>query len=251
VNSDNYSYLLIDEKLNIAAAVDPAQPEKVLFAAKEQGVQITTVLTTHHHWDHADGNPGMIQEIPNLRVYGGSSKVKAITDIVKSGDIIKLGHSLIHVHSVPCHTLDHLFYEVEDTEDSHQPHSLFTGDTLFISGCGRFFEGTADQMYHALYEVAAKLPHNTLVYCGHEYTVKNLQFAKTIEPKNENVLAKLEWAENQRSQNRSTVPSTIAEELTYNPFMRCNLRSVAEAVGMIDSDTIKVLQEVRNRKDKF
>jgi len=130
--------------------------------------------------------------------------------------------------------------------------ALFTGDTLFISGCGRFFEGTAKQMYHALIEVVASMPPDTQVFCGHEYTVKNLQFALTVDPNNKAVKDKLEWAIKQRSQNFSTVPSTVGEELTYNPFMRVGQKEIAESLGLkSDASPIDVMAELRNRKDKF
>jgi len=141
-----------------------------------------------------------------------------------------------------------MLYLANHEKDTNSKKALFTGDTIFIAGCGRFFEGDAVQMLNNMDRVTA-LPKDTEIYCGHEYTVKNLQFAKTIEPQNTAILNKLEWAINQRTKNLSTVPSTIEQELATNPFMRVRELTVQSAVG--DSDAVKVMTELRNRKDKF
>jgi len=252
VLKDNFSYIIIDEESKTAVVVDPAEAEKVSKAVKEAGIsKLEAVLTTHHHGDHAGGNKEMTQLYNGIKIYGGDDRVEAITDKVSGGHSIKIGSIEITVHFTPCHTAGHVLYEARDTKDPKAPHALFTGDTLFIAGCGRFFEGTAEQMYHALLEVVASLPGETQVYCGHEYTVKNLQFAKTLEPDNKAVLEKLEWAEKQRANNIPTVPSTVSEELTFNPFMRVKEKTVAKAVGLADASPIEVMKEVRARKDKF
>lgn len=255
VLDDNFSYLLIDENSKTAAAIDPAQPKKVLEAANREGVTITHLLTTHHHSDHAGGNKGMVKEIENLPVYGGDDRIDALTQKVNDGDSIKIGDINVKVHFTPCHTSGHVLYEASDAKDSSKPHALFTGDTLFIGGCGRFFEGTPIQMYHALIEVISSLSKDTQIFCGHEYTVKNLEFALTIEPNNKNVQDKLNWAKNQRKNNENTVPSTVGEELTYNPFMRVKEPTVAEGLGIKDSnvcvDPVEVMKQLRKKKDSF
>jgi len=251
VLSDNYSYLVIDEKTKIALAIDPAGPAEMLAAMKKEDVTLDAVLTTHHHGDHAGGNSQLAKAISGLKIYGGDKRVESVTDIAKDGDRFQIGNLEVKVYFTPCHTSGHVLYEIWDADVSKDSHALFTGDTLFVSGCGRFFEGTAQQMYHALSEVVANFPHGTLVYCGHEYTVKNLEFAMTIEPKNPAVNNKLDWARKQRAQNLSTIPSTVGEELTYNPFMRVHEPAVAEAVGLAGAAPIQVLAELRKRKDKF
>jgi hydroxyacylglutathione hydrolase len=127
---------------------------------------------------------------------------------------------------------------------------VFTGDTLFVAGCGRFFEGTPEQMYRALVEILSALPPETRVYCGHEYTVNNLKFAATVEPSNQAISDKLAWAQAQRSADKPTIPSTIAEELTFNPFMRVREPTVqqhANAVG----NAIATMAAIRAKKDVF
>jgi len=247
---DNYSYLVFDESAHEphAFVVDPAEPEKVIEAAKREKVQITTVLTTHHHWDHAGGNEKISELISGLTILGGDDRIPALTNKVKEGDTFNVGTLKIKVLFTPCHTAGHVLYLVDSGK---APLALFTGDTLFIGGCGRFFEGTAEQMHHALNEVIAKLPPNTEVYCGHEYTKKNLEFALHIEPNNEDVKKKLQWATHQSESNLSTVPSNVGEELLYNPFMRVEQPNVASAVGKAGEGAVAVMAALREAKNKF
>jgi len=243
VLSDNYSYLLIDEENKVAGAVDPAEPEKVLAAARNEGVNVTSVLTTHHHWDHAGGNEQISQLLPSLEIYGGDDRIGALTKKVGEASQFKVGNIEVKVFFTPCHTSGHVLYYVPSIP------AVFTGDTLFIAGCGRFFEGTPQQMYHALIEVAANLPKDTKVYCGHEYTVKNLEFAAVVEPENQKVKEKLEWARQQRAKSLPTIPSTIAEELEYNPFMRVNEPSLQKSLKV--TDPIQAMSNLREKKNNF
>ncbi|XP_010558112.1 PREDICTED: hydroxyacylglutathione hydrolase cytoplasmic [Tarenaya hassleriana] len=246
---DNYSYLIIDESSGDAAAVDPVEPDKVIGAAEQHGAQIKLVLTTHHHWDHAGGNEKIKQLVPGIKVYGGSlDKVKGCTDTVDNGDNLALGVNLniLALHT-PCHTKGHISYYVTDKEGGNP--AVFTGDTLFIAGCGRFFEGTAEQMHQSLCVTLASLPKPTQIYCGHEYTVKNLEFALTVEPDNEKIHQKLSWARRQVQAGLPTIPSTIEEELETNPFMRVDNPEIQEKVGC--QTAIEVLREIRKMKDHW
>jgi len=251
VLSDNYSYLVIDENSAVSFAVDPAGPKQMLEAASKENVKISCILTTHHHGDHAGGNKELSKALGGVKVYGGDDRVEAVTNIVGEGDQIEVGFLKVKVLSTPCHTSGHVLYQVSDSNEETKPIALFTGDTLFIGGCGRFFEGTAEQMHHALCEVIASLPLDTEIYCGHEYTVKNLQFALTVDPHNQAVKDKLEWAKKQRESNLSTIPSTVAEELSYNPFMRVAQPEISETIGMSGASPIEVMAQVRKLKDKF
>jgi len=250
VLEDNYSYLVIDDTHDHrhAFVVDPAQPAKVIEAAKRENAQITTVLTTHHHWDHAGGNKEISELISGLKILGGDERIPALTSQVYEGDTFNVGSIKIKVLFTPCHTSGHVLYLVDSGKP---PLALFTGDTLFIGGCGRFFEGTAEQMHHALNEVIAQLPASTEVYCGHEYTKKNLEFAHKMEPNNEDVKKKLLWATQQREKDVSTVPSTVGEEKLYNPFMRVDQVSVAEAVGKKGDGPVAVMAALRAAKNEF
>lgn len=189
----------------------------------------------------------MIQKISDLIVVGGDNRIDGINKLVKDGDSFNVGSICVHVYFTPCHTKGHVLYFVKD----NSPPVLFTGDTLFIGGCGRFFEGTAEQMDYALNKVIKSLPLDTEIYCGHEYTVANLKFAKSIEPNNESVLKKLEWAQEQREKGLSTIPSTLKEELEYNPFMRVNEPDVKQRVGLANGSDIDVMGKLRELKNAF
>lgn len=244
---DNYMYLLVDAATSEAAIVDPVQPDDVLAAVKEEGVKLTTVLTTHHHWDHAGGNEELVKKVPGLTVFGGDDRIGALTREVKHEEEFKLGQLSVKALSTPCHTSGHICYYVHSSD--LKTKLVFTGDTLFVANCGKFFEGTAEQMYNALCKVLSSLPEDTEVFCGHEYTVKSLSFALAVEPHNKNTQDKLEWAEQQRKEQRPTVPSTIGQELSYNPFMRVGVPSVQAFTGT--SDPIATMASLRNAKDNF
>ncbi|PVD31105.1 hypothetical protein C0Q70_10383 [Pomacea canaliculata] len=244
---DNYMYLIIDEQTQECAAVDPVDPEKILRAIKEEGVVLKSVLTTHHHWDHAGGNEKLIGLAGKVPVYGGDDRIGALTKKVSEGDRFKIGSLDVECLFTPCHTSGHICYLVKDSSGT-QP-AVFTGDTLFVAGCGKFFEGTGKQMYMALVHKLAALNKDTKVYCGHEYTVNNLKFAAYVEPKNEAVKSKLAWAQNQRSKHEPTVPSTIGEELEYNPFMRIGEQDVQKHTGK--SNPEEVMDYLREEKNNF
>ncbi|CAH1789670.1 unnamed protein product [Owenia fusiformis] len=244
---DNYMYLLIDEDTQECAVVDPVEPDKVLAAVKEEGVNLTTVLTTHHHWDHAGGNENLVKKVSGLTVHGGDDRIGAMNSKVQHGQEFQLGALNIKCLSTPCHTAGHICYFV--TGSPNESPAVFTGDTLFVGGCGRFFEGTPEQMYNALIEVLSKLPGNTNVYCGHEYTVNNLKYAIHVEPKNAAIKEKLSWAEGQRKNKLPTIPSTITEELQFNPFMRVGEGDVKTHTSK--QTPIDVMGFLRKEKDSF
>lgn len=197
--------------------MDPVDPDRVLSTVSDQAVQLKSVLTTHHHWDHAGGNEKLVSKFTAnhgpLKVYGGDDRIGALTDKVKQDDIIQLGTLKIHCLFTPCHTTGHICYFVESPNGER---AVFTGDTLFLGGCGRFFEGTATEMHSALIGKLSKLPNDTNVYCGHEYTLQNLAFGRHVEPNNEDITRKIEWAQKQRKDNLPTVCDTkCLSELTF------------------------------------
>ncbi|CAH0482831.1 unnamed protein product [Peronospora belbahrii] len=248
VLSDNYAYLLIDSTTHVAAAIDPVDAQKVYTRAKELQVTISLILTTHSHWDHAGGNRALVdliqaRENRDIPVIGGPGEaVEAQTQSVVDGDVVTLGNLNVRVYFTPCHTRDHVLYRCQD--------ALFTGDTLFVAGCGRFFSGTPAEMHYALNEVVAKLPEETKIYCGHEYTASNLRFAAHVEPHNEVVQKKLAWANEKLKSGEATVPSTVKEELATNPFMRVTECAVQQFANG-EKDPVEVMRIVRAAKDKF
>lgn len=245
--SDNYMYLVIDEATKQAGIVDPVDPDRVLTALKDEDVKLTSILTTHHHWDHAGGNENMVKKVSGLKVYGGDDRIGALNNKVSHDDEFKIGNLNVRCLFTPCHTSGHICYYI--TGPSGEEPSVFTGDTLFIAGCGRFFEGNPEQMHEALVKILGNLPDHTKVYCGHEYTVNNLKFAFQVEPSNAAIKEKMKWAESKRAENEPTVPSTIAEEKQYNPFMRVGQSSVQQHAGTDDS--IATMAFIRKEKDNF
>lgn len=245
---DNYMYLIIDESTKEAAVVDPVEPRKVLKAVSDEGVNLKSVFTTHHHWDHAGGNAELVQLKRDLEVYAGDANAAALTKAVSHSDELNIGSLRVTCLLTPCHTKGHVCYFVED-QSGGGPPAVFTGDTLFSAGCGKFFEGNADQMYTALVKILGSLPGETRVYCGHEYTANNLLYAAHVEPENVAVRERLTWAKEKKAAREPTVPSTIAEEKTFNPFMRVHEASVQKHTGA--QDPVKVMENLRNEKNNF
>ncbi|XP_022084961.1 hydroxyacylglutathione hydrolase, mitochondrial-like isoform X2 [Acanthaster planci] len=244
---DNYMYLVIDEKTKEAAIVDPVDPEKVVSAVKEEGVKLKTVLTTHHHWDHAGGNKDLVKLVSGLTVCGGDDRIGALNKKVKHDDKLTIGSLNVRCMFTPCHTTGHICYYVTGPDGSDP--TVFTGDTLFIAACGKFFEGTADQMYRALIEELGSLPPETKVYCGHEYTVSSLRYALTVEPRNVDLQHKMEWAKAQRAKQVPTVPSSIGDEKKFNPFMRVREPTIQKYTGT--SDPVDTMAKLREDKNTF
>lgn len=209
---DNYAYVVTaSDETGPCFVVDPVSPSSVLQQIPPTST-CTTALVTHHHLDHAGGNTELKSLLPQVQIVGGDQRIQAVERLLKPDEELKIGKLMVKAIATPCHTTGHMSYLVwEDPEEK----VIFTGDTLFIAGCGRFFEGTADQMVAAMEKYKALGP-NVKVYCGHEYTRDNLQFALSVDPENEKLREKLQWAK----KTACTLPSTIDDELETNPFMR-------------------------------
>lgn len=250
--SDNYMYLLVDPATKQAAIVDPVDPDSVVAAVANEGVTLTHLLTTHHHWDHAGGNAEMIKKVPGLTVIGGDDRIDGITRKVGHGDSLWLGDLAIKCLATPCHTTGHIcYYVTQEGDTAISDKAVFTGDTLFLGGCGRMFEGTAPEMHTALNTVLGSLPGDTKVYCGHEYSLQNLAFGAHVEPGNQAIQDKIRWSKEQRGNSPAlpTVPSTIQEEKNINPFMRVSSASVQAHTGT--SDPVETMAALRGEKDSF
>ena len=227
--SDNYAYLLIDGETGEGAVVDCAEADPVLAEVRRHAMRLAAVLATHHHFDHVGGNADLLAAVPDLRVYGSADdapRIPGITHRVRDGDTVEVGRVRGRVILIPAHTSGHVAYYFPDEG------VVFTGDTLFAGGCGRLFEGDAAQMMVSLAKLAA-LPDDTRVYCGHEYTEKNLRRA-----------------------NRPTVPSTIREEKATNPFLRTGSPELAASVrarrpDVPAGDPVALFAAVRQLKDRF
>jgi len=243
---DNYAYLVHLEGRRETVIIDPSEAKPVAQTISDLDLELVAILNTHHHWDHIGGNEALLAQHPDLAVYAHRSdheknRVPGQTHDVDEGVAFNAAGLTFDVLHIPGHTMGAVAYIVDD--------AVFTGDTLFVAGCGRLFEGTAAMMNDSLNGKLAKLPPDTRVFCGHEYTVNNLKFALTVEPDNSAIRNKLRWAEERRAANQATVPSTIAEELTFNPFMRVSQAAVADKYDC--SDPVDVMAAVRSAKDSF
>jgi len=241
--ADNYAYLLIDPRSREAAVVDCAEAAAVLTEAERSGARLTAVLATHHHFDHVGGNADLLGALPGLRVYGSADdapRIPGITHRVRDGDPVQMGSIRGQAIMIPAHTSGHVAYHFPSVR------AVFTGDTLFAAGCGRLFEGDAAQMMASLAKLAA-LPDDTRVYCGHEYTEKNLR--RTLA-------AKLAAVRALRREGKFTVPSTIGEEKATNPFLRIDSPELAASVrarvpDLPPGDRVALFAAVRALKDRF
>ncbi len=220
--SDNYIWLLTGPTSKAAAVVDPGEAAPVLAALDENRMTLAAVLLTHHHGDHVGGVDELLRR-HRTPVYGPAREnISNVSHPVAGGDLVRLPELGIELRviDVPGHTAGHIAYL--------GPGFALVGDTLFAGGCGRVFEGTLEEMHSSL-EILAALPPATRVYCAHEYTVDNLCFARMVEPGNDALAVRLDAARALRANGRPTVPSTIAEELATNPFLRCSEPMVAAA----------------------
>jgi len=243
---DNYIWIL--RRGGSAAAVDPGDAEPVLEYLGAQKLTLTAILNTHHHADHVGGNAGLLRHF-DVPVYGPhDERIGNVSHRVGESDRFRLAAQGLDfsVLEIPGHTRTHIAFCA--------PGIVFSGDTLFACGCGRLFEGTPQQMSASLAKLAA-LTDATRVYCGHEYTVANVRFAKEVEPANQE-LAKWEREANElRATGVPTLPSTIGREKGANPFMRCDQPSVAAAAsrfaGKPLADAASVLGAIREWKNQF
>jgi hydroxyacylglutathione hydrolase len=218
--SDNYIWLVHDPASGETAAVDPGDAAPALAEAERRGWTISQVWNTHWHPDHTGGNIAAKQAATErgggCTVSGPGVRPIAGVDVtLAEGDEIRIGAFVGTVWAIPGHTLDHLALVFE------RERVAFVGDTLFAMGCGRLFEGTAEQM-HASLQRLASLPEGTALYCGHEYTLANAKFAQAAEPNNPAIAARLDAVAKQRSEGKITLPTTVAEERATNPFVRAS-----------------------------
>lgn len=243
---DNYGVLVHDPETNATASIDAPEAMAVDKALREMGWYLTDILVTHHHSDHVQG----IEALKNkykCRVVGPrkeAKKIPAIDVVVRGDDFVQVGGMNGRVIDTPGHTAGHIAYYFRSEK------TVFVGDTLFSIGCGRVLEGTMAQMWESLLKLR-NLPIETQVYCGHEYTLANVHFAQTIEPGNSLLRSRSEEVTRLYDAKRPTLPTTIGAEKAANPFMRADLPSIADAVGLSGRAPAEVFAELRRRKDKF
>jgi len=221
VLSDNYVWLVHEPASKETTVIDPAVAPPILAEAEQSGWTITQIWNTHWHPDHTGGNAD-IKQATGCTITGPAAEAERIPTLdrhVSEGDSVKLGDVIADVIDVPAHTAGHIAFHIADER------AAFVGDTLFAMGCGRLFEGTPAQMYANMRKLEA-LPDDTMIYCAHEYTQANGEFALTVEPDNDALIARMAQVKALRAKDEPTVPTNIAAEKATNPFMRA--ASIAE-----------------------
>jgi hydroxyacylglutathione hydrolase len=245
-SSDNYAYLVIDDKSKDAVIIDPANPDEVAPVLKKHisagSINLKAIVNTHHHGDHAGGNKKMLShpEFSGRPIIGGKD-CEGVTSTPANGEGFKIGNISVKALYTPCHTQDSICWFMEDGDEK----VVFTGDTLFHGGCGRFFEGTPEQMNTALNKTLASLPDDTKVFPGHEYTKSNVKFAASVL-QSPAILKLQEFAEkNKETQGKFT----IGDEKKHNVFMMMDNAEIQKATGK--TDPIGVMGRLREMKNSF
>ncbi|KAH8790271.1 hydroxyacylglutathione hydrolase [Hyaloscypha finlandica] len=243
---DNYAYLVVDDKSKDAVIIDPANPDEVAPVLKDEikagKINLTAIINTHHHGDHAGGNNKMLSypEFKGRPIIGGKD-CQSVTKTPKNGETFKIGDINVKALYTPCHTQDSICFFMEDSTGK----AVFTGDTLFHGGCGRFFEGTAEEMHTALNKTLAAVPDDTKVYPGHEYTKTNVKFGISVL-QSEPVKKLQAFAEkNKETQGKFT----IGDEKQHNVFMRVEDPEIQKATGK--TDPVEVMAKLREMKNNF
>jgi len=241
---DNYCVLIRDASSGVVATIDAPSADEIKAALAKKGWKLTHILTTHYHWDHTDGNLALKEET-NCTIVGPkleAAKVPGIDKQVGEGDSFTFGSFEVKVFETPGHTSGHIVYWIPEAKVA------FVGDTLFSMGCGRVFEGTMAEMWSSV-EKVAKLPPETMIYCGHEYTAANASFALGIEPGNKALQARAKEVQALRAQGKPTVPMKLELELATNPFIRADSPEIRKNLGLETAENWEVFAEVRERKN--
>ncbi len=243
---DNYAFLICNLETMQAAIVDVPDAEPINDELKTRGLTLTTVLLTHHHWDHVDGLDNLTGR-SDLIVIGAKAdehRLPPLSHALNEGETIDILGIKTRVIDVSGHTLGHIAFHMPKLD------AAFTADSLMALGCGRLFEGTPAQMYGSLQKLDA-LPDETMIYSGHEYTSTNARFALTIEPNNTALISRREATKLARAAGSPTVPSSLKRERATNPFLRAHIPQIAEHLGMAGAAPVDVFTEIRKRRDKF
>ena len=243
---DNYAYIINDNTHKIIGVVDPSEASPVINFLKKKNLKLNYILNTHNHYDHIGGNIEL-KKLYNAKVVGFAGdkhRIPGIDIVLEDNSHWTFGSSSVKILHIPGHTLGHIcfFFEKEKI--------VFTGDTLFSLGCGRIFEGDHKQMLTSLNKIK-KLPRNTKIYCGHEYTYKNAEFCIKYDNDNVDLKKKFEQIKKLRSADLPTLPTTLEEELKSNIFLRCDQNNLKIKLNMENQEDLEVFRKVRNLKDSF
>ena len=244
--SDNYCFLVHEAESGTTAVIDTPEVDAIEKALDQTGWQLTHILNTHHHFDHAGGNLEL-KSRHGCTIVGAAvdrERIPGIDVEVDDGEHFDLGNARANVIDVPGHTSGHIAYHFAESGVA------FVGETVFALGCGRLFEGTPQQMWTSLQRLMA-LPDETVIYCAHEYTQANAAFALSVDPDNADLVARAAEIDRLRSAGTPTVPTTLALEKATNPFMRPMSPTLRNTLGMVDGSDVEVFAETRRRKYHF
>ena len=244
--SDNYSYLIHDQDTNTVAIIDPSDFDQCDQIIKKKYNKLDYILNTHHHLDHVGGNQ-KLKEKYKSKILGSEidkDRIPGIDINLKEKQNFKIGKTSFEVIFIPGHTKGHIAFYLKDEK------IVFTGDTLFSLGCGKVFEGTNEQMFRSLNKLK-NLPIDTKIYCGHEYTIKNLKFCLEYDQNNEFLKKKSNWINLKINSNYPTVPISIGEEKKTNIFLRCNEPSIKNALNLNNAPEQEIFSKLRALKDNF
>ena len=244
--SDNYAYIVIDNNSKTIGVVDPSEASPIISFLNKKNLKLNYILNTHHHFDHIGGNIELKKKY-NAKVVGfegDKHRIPGIDIALKNNEKWIFGSSKIKILHIPGHTLGHICFFFE------RQKIAFTGDTLFSLGCGRIFEGNHKQMLSSLNKIK-KLPKETKIYCGHEYTYKNAEFCIKYDNNNTNLKKKFETVKKLRMKNLPTVPTTLEDEINSNIFLRCDQNDLKVKLNMENQEDFEVFKKMRDLKDGF
>ena len=241
---DNYSYILESKNSAYVSIIDPAESKAHIKYLKDNNLSLENIFLTHHHNDHVAGVSDLLEKYSNIKVYSPNKSIKSTTDVIKNNMEIKTKLNSFNVIETPGHTLDHII--LHDKENN----ILFCGDTLFRLGCGKVFEGNLDQMYDSL-QIIKNLPDETMIFCGHEYTLNNIKFLKSIFGNSEHLLKVCKNVNDEMLNNGRSIPFNLGQEKKFNPFLNqgCFLaKDLKTRLNLSDKDLFIFL---RQKKDIF
>ena len=244
--NDNYSYLICDDETNNIIIVDPSEFSPCDKIISQKYKKLDYILNTHHHYDHVGGNEELKNKY-NAKVFGFSDdkdRIPSIDKLLKDNQEFKIGNLNFITLFIPGHTKGHVAFYLKEEK------VVFTGDTLFSLGCGRVFEGTNEQMFNSLNRIK-NLPENTKIYCGHEYTQKNLEFCIKFNPNNKDLIMKKENIAKKIKNRKPTLPSTVADEIKTNIFLRYDDLDVKKQLNLMEASDLEIFSKLRDLKDNF